>query len=296
LKVLDKEYEALMPPVDSLEKNTIDLNGLATLVQQFMSMVINGGGSQSPPAPTQMILTTQANKITLSYSNSIGLNAQGVLVYLQVLSESNNFTFQYFYIGFDTTNSSYTTSQIELYATAYTLEHVPDTNQNVPYYTNAVRIAYTNASFTKTNDSYLFIVWLIEFQNIPPYLLIFTPTLQNNTGVILISYNCFAINCSQASIYFSNGSCNLSCGGNCPSSGLGGFLTYVQNNSMVLEFPFAVPLGQGVSNVEVLLCTTASIGGVGTISGSVSATITPPVSGATIYVAIATVTVTYQGS
>jgi len=98
------------------------------------------------------------------------------------------------------------------------------------------------------------------------------------------------------SVYFDNGSCNFSCGGNCPSTSLGGFITYVQNNSVVLEFPLTAPLGAGVSNVQVLLCTTVGFQELPTISGSTSATLTPPVSGATFYVVIATITVTYQGS
>jgi len=296
LRILDKEYDALMPPVDSLEKNTIDVNGLATLVQQYMTLIISASGNTNSTSPAEMILTTQSGNITLSYSGSIGLNSQGVMVYMQVLQESNSYTFQYFYVGFDTTNSSYSTSQLELYVSAYALVGNFGTYGNDPYYTNIVRIAYTNASFVKSSDSYLFIVWLIEFQNIPPYLLFFTPTLQNNVNIESISTLCFHTTCSSITIYFNNGKCNLSCGGNCPSSGLRGFIMYVQNNAVVLEFPLTAPLGTGISNVEVLLCTTAGFRNMPSVSGSTSATLTPPVSGATFYVAIATFTVTYQGS
>ena len=296
LRILDKEYEALMPPINSLEKNTIDVNGLATLVQQFMANLIYNTGNQSQTSPAQMVLTTQSGNVTLSYSSSIGLNSQGVTIYLQVLQESGNYTFQYYYIGFDTTSNTYSTSQLELYVSAYTYGTPPPNSSDHIYYTDVIRIAYTSASFTKSSDSYLFIVWLIEFQNIPPYLLIFTPTLQNNAGVVLGTFSCFVNPCSSAGIYFNNGNCNFSCSGNCPSSKLSGFITYVQNNAVVLEFPLTVPLKAGVTNVEVLLCTTATFQNMPAISGSTSATLTPPVSGATFYVVIATLTVTYQGS
>jgi len=298
LKILDKEYEALMPPLDGLQKNTIDANGLATLVQQFVSALITGWGNTNATTPAQMILITSGGNITLSYSSSINMNQQGVTVYLQVLQESGSWTFQYYYVGFDTTNNSYSTSQLELYVSAYEFYNGSASGgSNRVIYTNTVRIAYTNASFSKSSDSYLFIVWLIEFQNIPSYLVGFTPTLQNNVGimaytqVLTISYifhNFF--------IYFNNGECNFSCGGNCPSTYLGGFITYVQNNSVVLEFPLTVPLGVGVSNVEVLLCTIQPFANMPSIGGNMSTTLTPPVSGATFYVAIATLTVTYQAS
>jgi len=294
LKILNNEYEALMPPVDSLEKNTIDINGLATLVQQYMILKLFASGSSSSTTPAQMVLTTQSSNITLSYTGNISLNSQGVTVYMQVLEENNNWTFQYYYIGFDTTSSSYTTSGLELYVSPYMIASYYICGSN-PYtqYGQVVRIAYTNTSFTKSSDSYLFVVWLIEFQNIPPYLVAFTPILQNNVGIEPISQSCGP---TAFSIYFNNGSCNFACGGNCPSTGLGGFIMYVQNNSVILEFPLIAPLGTGVSSVEVLLCTSAYFNKLPTISGSTSATLTPPVSGATFYVAIATLTVTYQGS
>ena len=162
--------------------------------------------------------------------------------------------------------------------------------------TNTVRIAYSSTSFTKTSDSYLFIVCLIEFQNIPPYLIIFTPMLQNNVNVMLNSFEVFLGNYSSCTIYINNGNCNFLCSGNCPSTSLGGFITYVQNNNVILEFPLAVPLSAGVTNIEILLCTTASFENMPTISGDVSTNLSPPVSGATLYVALATITITYQTS
>jgi len=294
LRILNNEYEALMPPVDSLEKNTIDINGLATLVQQFMTAMLFQAGNTNKVSPAQMVLSTQSSTITLSYTGNIGLNSQGVTVYMQVLQQSGTYTFQYFYIGFDTTNNSYNVSQLELYASAII-------SSCSTFYTALTRIAYTSASFSKSSDSYLFIVWLIEFQNIPPYLTLFTPILQNNVGISpyfvgTCNTGYGYLSGSGDTVYFNNGNCNFTCGGNCPSTSLGGFIIYVQNNSVILEFPLTSPLGTGVSNIEVLLCTTVVYNKLPTISGSTSATLTPPVSGATFYVAIATLTVTYQGS
>jgi len=172
-----------MPPLDGLQKNTIDVGGLATLVQQFMTLMLyNSGSGQTTPA--EMVLTTSGGNVTLSYSGSISMNSQGVTVYLQVLEESNTYTFQYFYVGFDTTNSSYSTSSLELYVSANVNDTPPGGAGTGVVYTDIVRIAYTSASFTKASDSYLFIVWLIEFQNIPSYLVFFTPILQNNVGIV----------------------------------------------------------------------------------------------------------------
>jgi hypothetical protein len=283
LRIVDKEYEALIPPLDGLQKNTIDINGLSVLVQQFMAGMLFGSGTTNSVSPAQMVLTTQNNTITLSYTGNINMNSQGVTVYLQILQENGNWTYQYYYIGFDTTNSSYTVSQLEVYASC-AMFGISNT-----YYTDLVRIAYTNASFSKTSDSYLFIVWLIEFENLPPYLVPFTPLFQNNIGAkAFYSPNYY--------VYFNNGNCNFTCGGNCPSASLGGFITYIQNNSVILEFPVTAPLSTGTTNLEVLLCAGIDFNNIPNVSGSTSTTLTPPVSGATFYVAIATITITYQGS
>jgi len=292
LRILNKEYEALMPPIDSLQKNTIDINGLAVLIEQYLPMINSGSGSTTQTTPAQMVLTTEGGNITLSYSNSISMNSQGVTVYIQVLQESNNWTFQYYYIGFDTTNSSYSTSTLELYVSAYV------NYKGTILYTNTVRIAYANISFTKSSDSYLFIVWLIEFQNMPPYLVYFMPTLQNNLDIQTIAVG------SYYTLYFNNNNCNFQCNGNCPSAGCyslnqpgcTSWIVYVQNNSVVLEIILTAPLSAGISNIETLFCVSVSINNITTISGQVSATLTPPVSGATFYVAIVTITITYQGS
>jgi hypothetical protein len=247
-----------------------------------MTAIIFNSGNTSGVTPAQIVLTTSGGNITLSPTKSISLNSQGTLIYMQVLEQSGNYTFQYFYVGFDTTNDSYTVSGLELYVACVTY------TAN----TNTIRIAYSNTSFTKSSDSYLFIVWLLEFQNIPPYLVYFTPILGNY--LVIQPYN--NGQGSGATVYFNTGNCNFGCGGNCPSASLGGFVTYIQNNTVILEFPVQTPLGTGVSSLEVLLCTTTAFQNLPTISGSTSATLTPPVSGATFYVAIATITVTYQGS
>jgi hypothetical protein len=298
LRILNKEYEALMPPLDGLQKNTIDVNGLATLVQQFMDIEIYQYSIASSPSPAQMVLTTTSgSNISLSFANNISQNSQGVTLFMQVLEENNSYTFQYFYVGFDTTNSSYSTSQLELYVSAIAYSYGAGANL-ITLFTDLVRIAYSNTSFTKSSDSYLFIVWLIEFQNIPPYLVYFTPILNNNLSIAPWSGSGYGGGWygAGASVYFNNGSCNFSCGGNCPSSAVREFIVYVNNNSVVLEFPVQAPLGAGVSSVEALLCSKSPINNLPTITGSTSATLTPPVSGATFYVAIATITVTYQGS
>jgi hypothetical protein len=296
LRILDKEYEALMPPLDVLQKNTIDINGLATLVQQYMIAMFQNKGSTTQSSPAQMVLTTQSGTITFSYAGNVMVNSQGVTIYIQVLQQSGNWTFQYYYIGFDTTNDSYSTSQVDLYVSAYINGPKPSSNQTVTYYTDAIRIAYADISFTKTSDSYLFIVWLIEFQNLPPYLIFFTPILQNNAGIQPYNGYVNISNATFALLFYYNGNCNLSCSGNCPSTGIFNFIIYIQNNSVILEIPSIIPLNAGVTSLELLFCSQVHFNNLPVISGSVSSTLTPPVSGATFYVAITTVTVTYQGS
>jgi len=297
LRILDKEYEALMPPIDSLQKNTIDVNGLSVLLQQFVSMMIFNTGYGNGLPPAQMILTTQSGTITFSYTSNITINSQGVTVYLQIFQENGNFVYQYYYVGFDTTNASYSTSEVDLYAGAQINGmYNPGIPETVTSNSDTVRIAYTNIPFVKTSDSYLFIVWLIEFQNIPPYLVPFTPTLYNNANVRVNNLQVPFGGNSSITVFFNNGSCNFVCGGNCPSTGLSGFITFVQNNSVILEFPLTNSLGSGASNLEILLCTNTKFSNISAISGYVSSSLSPPVSGATVYVALATLTITYQVS
>ena len=290
LRILNKEYEALMPPIDSFEKNTIDVNGLAIIMTQFMSTVITTQGNTNQTTPAEMVLTTQSGTVTLTYTGGVNVNTQGVSVYLQIFEESGGFVFQYYYVGYDTTNSSYTTSQIELYASAYIFHY--SGAQNPILYTDIVRIAYANASFTKDSNSYLFIVWLIQFQNVPPYAVLFIPTFQNNAGIMTGTF----ANHTSYTVYFNNNNCNFQCGGNCPAGGLTGFVTYVQSNSVIMEFPIMVAIGGGVSTAEMLICYTVTYNNMPNISGQFTTTLSPPVSGGTFYLALATITVIFQTS
>jgi len=283
LRILNKEYEALVPPLDNLQKNTIDVNGLATLLQEYYTDLFYGVGYTNTTTPAQMVLTTSGGTTTLSYNNNIQSNSRGVTLFMQVFQENNSYTFQYYYVGFDTTNSSYTTSQIELYVSAELF------NGYKIVYTDLVRIAYTNLTFTKTSDSFLFIVWLIEFQNIPSYLVPFTPILQNNFEVYQTASSTYII-------YFNNNNCNFTCGGNCPSSKLNGFITYVQNNSVILEFPTTISSTTSISNIDILFCVTGIYNFMPNFSGNISTTLSPPVSGASYYAITVTITVTYQVS
>jgi len=42
LRLLDKKYEVLMPSVDNMEKNNIDLQGMMTFIQKYLSMMLQG--------------------------------------------------------------------------------------------------------------------------------------------------------------------------------------------------------------------------------------------------------------
>jgi len=279
LRILDKEYEALMPPIDSLQKNTIDVNGLATIIQQNTGMTLDITSGFITSSPAQIILTTSGGNVTLSYNNGISPNSQGVTVYMQVFQESSNYTFQYYYIAFDTTNSSYSVSELELYASVYG--------------TSLARIAYASSSFTKTSDSYLFITWLIEFQNIPPYLVPFTPIFQNNVNVYTTDD---LTNPDYYTVYFNNNNCNFTCGGDCPSVNLNSFIVNVQNNTIILEFPVTVPLQGTTSDIQLLLCIHQNFNNMPNISAHTSTKLAPPVSGGIFYAVIATIEIIYQVS
>jgi len=299
LRILNKEYEALMPPLDDMQKNTIDVNGLAILLTQFMSTVITVSGNSNSTTPARMVLTTQSGTVTLTYTGGVNVNAQGVSVYLQIFEDNGSFVWQYYYVGYDTTNSSYTTSEIELYASASTAIFYTTLPPGA-FYTGLARIAYANTSFTKDPNSYLFIVWLIQFQNIPPYAVLFIPTFQNNAGIMTSTFPGNDINSntnpSSYTVYFNNNNCNFACGGNCPAGGLSGFVTYVQGNNVIMEFPVMVGLGGGVSTAEMLICYNIQYQNMPAISGQFNTTLSPPVSGSTFYLALATITVIFQTS
>jgi len=286
LRILNKEYEVLMPSVDFFEKNTIDVNGLSIAISQYLSVLITSSGNTNQTIPAQMVLTTQSGTVTLTYTGSVNVNAQGVSVYLQIFEDNGSFVWQYYYVGYDTTDASYTTSQIELYASSSLL------SSPYPFYTTPVRIAYANTSFTKDSNSYLFIVWLIQFQSIPPYAVLFIPTLQNNAYIQTAVFN----DGSSYTLYFNNNNCNFTCGGNCPSGGLTGFIVYTQGNNVILEVPVMVGLGGGVSTVDMLICYNIKYNSMPNISGQFTTTLSPPASGGTFYLALATITIIFQTS
>lgn len=300
LRILDKEYEALMPPLNDMLKNTIDIGGLAQQIQYYLSTMLIGGGSTNSVTPAQMVLTTSSGStITLSYTGNIAPNNIGVTMYMQLYQDNNTYTFQYYYIGFDTTSDSYSISRIDLYVSQmiYYQYHSSYPQYNIVVYTPLTRIAYANIGISKSSSEYLFIAWLIEFENIQPYLMFFMPVFQNNLNIYV--YSPFYTNVyspSYVTVYFNNGSCQFNCGGNCPSLGLNVFLTYIQNNNIIVQFPLQINLGKGLTNVEILLCDQITYNNFPTISGSISATITPPVTGATYYSVILTITITYTTS
>jgi len=47
LRILDRKYEVLMPPLDDMEKNTIDVQGFSQLLNEFLAYMILGVQSQS---------------------------------------------------------------------------------------------------------------------------------------------------------------------------------------------------------------------------------------------------------
>ncbi|AOS58410.1 SIFV.gp60-like protein [Sulfolobus islandicus filamentous virus 2] len=319
LRVFDKSYDVLMPPIDDMKKNTIDLNGLAIIIQNYFASLVYTTGSQSSPGSAEIVLSTSSGSpVTLQYSGQVKQNTQGVTVLPQIFGASGNLTFQYYFIGFDTTNSSYSATQAELYASAWVsgssgVPFQPDQENLYTLYTPLVRIAYTNISITKSSTEYLFLVWLIEFENVPSYASFAIPIFQNALNLIADILQPTPNNSpppSSVTIYFYNGNCNFTCGGNCPNGGLNGFVVYTQNNALVVEFPLQAPLQGGISSPQVLICTTVNfnnrggasatitgpIPGVASISGSESTTVTPPVSGATFYVAIVTISITFTAS
>ncbi|AAL27769.1 Ig heavy chain-related protein [Sulfolobus islandicus filamentous virus] len=309
LRVFNKSYDVLMPPIDDMKKNTIDLNGLTIVTQNYLSLLLYQSGATSPSTTAQINLSTSSGSpVTLQYSSKINSNSQGLMVLLQIFEANGNLTFQYYFIGFDTTNSSYSATQAELYASAWvntsnTGNYCASVNP-VTMYTNLVRIAYTNISITKSATEYLFMVWLIEFENVPSYAPFAVPIFANalNLAPIAESTACGSPPPSSVTIYFYNGNCNFTCGGNCPNGGLSSFVEYIQNNALTVEFPLQAPIQGGASNPEVFICTTLnftytnSTSVITQISGNESTTVTPPVSGATFYVAIVTISITYTVS
>ena len=182
LSVLDKKYEVLMPPLDDMESNTIDLQGMMTFIQEYLTMIYTAVGRFSPPSIAQIVITdTSGNKYQLNYINTVTNNAQGVATAIQIFGPQNSMNVQYYFIGFDTTNSSYQGNYLELYVAPWVFFY----GYGDLYYThnwiysNPVRIAYANLSVNKPSNYDLFVLWMIEFQNVPLYLILFIPAISN---------------------------------------------------------------------------------------------------------------------
>jgi len=231
-------------------------------------------------------------------------NSQGVVVYNQTFSSNNSMNIQYYFIGFDTTNNSYQGSSLELYVVGVEFSsYVPAS------YTDLIRIAYASLSVNKTSNENLFIVWLIEYQGVPYYLLIFIPTFMSSLGIIANAIGTPKTSTSF-NIYGYNGSCNLACNGNCPSATVSGYIVTVQNGTPTVQIPATIPVGNGVSSAQVLICSgitysvatyVASNASFQTytsfnISSSYSANVALSPSGSTFYVFFLTLTITYQVS
>jgi len=311
LRLLDKKYEVLMPPVDNMEKNNIDLQGMMTFIQGYLSMMFTGSGSTSAPTLAKIVITTTSgSQIQLNYGYTVVNNAQGVTTAMQIFGQQNSMQVQYYFIGYDTTNSSYQGSYLELYTTSYVQ------NANV-YISNLVRIAYANLSINKLSNYDLFILWMIEFQNVPSYLIIFIPVIPGSPGLIPSSFNGNPYNGkSSFNVYANNGNCNFTCGGNCPSGRPGNFMLSIQNNTIILQIPILVPISGGSSSAEVLVCEAGiyetitngitpgqSVAPGGFVLGypynfnsSYSTTIAPPSSGYIFFALLAVIAITFTVS
>ena len=320
LRVLDKKYEVLMPPPDGMEKNNIDLQGMATFIQEYLSILFQSSSPYSTNNYAQIVITTNTGgKILLNYGNTVVNNAQGVTTAIQVFGQQNAMTIQYYYIGYDTTDSSYQGNYLELYATAWAY-NASGSSCSPPcsspcscaYTTNLIRIAFANLSINKQSNYDLFILWLIEFQNIPQYLLIFIPQIPATPGLIPETFKLGTMTAGSGfNVYVNNGNCNFACGGNCPTNlSIGAFMLSIQNNTIVLQIPLMIPISGGASQAQVLICgnfiynNSAVIQGSGiyvgqatyTFSPSYSTTIAPPSSGYTFYALLTVIAITFTVS
>ena len=303
LRLLDKKYEVLMPSVDNMDKNTIDLQGMMTFIQQYLTLLFTGSQPSPPPTTAQIVITTTSGtQVQLNYATTVTYNAQGVTTALQIFGQQNAMSVQYYFIGFDTTNNAYQGNYLELYSASWV-------GCQYSYgISNIVRIAYANLSINKQPNYDLFILWLIEFQNVPSYLVIFIPAIPGAPGVMPMSING---SCgSKFTVYANNGNCNFSCGGNCPSSSPGNFMLSIQNNTITLQIPAMVLIGGGASSAEVLICgsfkydltnyTSTSTGmttqSTASVSSSYSTTIAPPSSGYIFYVLMTVIAITFTVS
>jgi len=300
LRLLDKKYEVLMPSVDNMDKNTIDLQGMMTFIQEYLTLLFTASGPGNASKAVQIVITdTSGNKYQLNYANTVTNNAQGVTTAIQIFGPQNSMTVQYYFIGFDTTNSSYQSNYLELYSSPWAVYYDPNTYVGYFIYSNPVRIAYANLSINKQPNYDLFILWLIEFQNVPSYIVLFIPTIPNPSRIVGVSFQ-YALS-SSFKVYVNNGNCTFNCSGNCPSNSPNNFMISVQNNTIVLQIPVMVGISGGSSSAEILICVKANYG-VGpyaneiTFSSSYSTTIAPPSSGYTFYILMTAIAITFTVS
>jgi len=305
LRILDKKYEVLMPPLDDMEKNTIDAQGFSQILSEFLQYTLLGqlSSKYNPPTDAEIIIYTNSNsQVKLQYTSQMSSNSQGVVVLNQFFGSNDLMNIQYYFIGFDTTSSSYQGSSLELYVAGVAEAHVY--NSFINLFTNLIRIAYASLSVNKTPNDNLFIVWLIEYQGVPYYLLLFIPTFMSS--IIMIPY---AIGSSGGStsfnIYGYNGNCNLACNGNCPFAYISGYIVTVQNGNPILQIPATIPVGNAVSSEQVLVCSTVTyyIHNPNTntystynINSSYSTNVALSPSGSTFYVFFITLSITFQVS
>ena len=314
LRLLDKKYEVLMPSVDNMDKNTIDLQGMMTFIQEHISMLIQGSSPYSTNNYAQIVITdTSGDKYYLNYTQTVTNNAQGVTTAIQIFGPQDSMTVQYYFIGFDTTNSSYQSNYLELYSTSVTLwveRLIPFGNYLGWNFSKLIIIAYANLSVNKLSNYDLFILWLIEFQNVPSYLILFIPIIPNPVCIAPNTFN--SASSSSFTIYANNGNCKFTCGGNCPSNNPKNFMLSIQNNTIVLQIPVMVVISGGSSSAEILACANASynVGCYGTnysktdvdflnmssFSSSYSTTIVPPSSGYTFYILMTAIAITFTVS
>jgi len=304
LRILDKKYEALMPPLDNMENNNIDLQGMMTFIQEYLTLLLTASGSENPSQIAQIVITdTSGNKYQLNYANTVTNNAQGVTTAIQIFGQQNSMTVQYYFIGFDTTNSSYQSNYLELYSSPWAFFYGYTSTGGVYnynwIYSNPVRIAYANLSINKSSNYDLFILWLIEFQNVPSYIVLFIPTIPNPSYIATVTFQ-YAMP-SSFTVYANNGSCNFNCSGNCPSNSLNNFMLSVQNNTIVLQIPVMVGISGGSSSAEILICVNAnyvitSNANKITFSSSYSTTIAPPSSGYVFYILMTAIAMTFTVS
>jgi len=221
---------------------------------------------------------------------------------MQVFGQQNSMNVQYYFIGFDTTNSSYQGNYLELYSASWIDNRYPvygSCGDHLHNSNSSVRIAYANLSINKQPNYDLFILWMIEFQNVPSYLLMFIPSIPNPVGIYFDTFNA---SCgSTFTVYVNNGNCNFNCNGNCPSGSPKNFMLSVQNNTIILQIPVMVPVSGGTSSAEILICGSVgyyirSNGSAGSFSSSYSTTIAPPSSGYTFFVLMAVIAITFTVS